>query len=72
MTPDPSQPTIQLDQFLKLMGAVQTGGEAKYLIQAGEVQVNDAIETRRKRKLHSGDRVEMAGQVWEVDLPPVD
>lgn len=63
-----SQRTIKLDQFLKFVGAVQTGGEAKLLIQAGEVRVNGAIETRRGRKLMSGDRVQCAGERFQVKL----
>lgn len=57
---------IKLDQFLKLVSAVTTGGEAKLLIQNGQVKVNGEIETRRGRKLHPGDRVEVAGQAFEV------
>ncbi|MGL4648418.1 MAG: RNA-binding S4 domain-containing protein, partial [Caldilineaceae bacterium] len=34
---------IKLDSFLKLARAVQTGGEAKVRIQAGEVRVNGAV-----------------------------
>ena len=49
--------TIKLDQFLKLANVVQTGGEAKRLIQAGVVLVNGQIETRRGRKLRQGDVV---------------
>jgi len=48
---------IRLDQFLKLMGWVQSGGEAKHLIQDGQVQVNGEQETRRSKKLRVGDRV---------------
>jgi len=48
---------IKLDQFLKVVGIAQTGGQAKLIIQEGQVRVNDAIETRRGRKLVSGDRV---------------
>jgi ribosome-associated protein len=48
---------IKLDQFLKLAGLVETGGEAKQLIQTGQVMVNGAIETRRGRKLYHGDIV---------------
>lgn len=51
--------TIQLAQFLKMQGLVSTGGEAKLLIQRGDVRVNGAIETRRGRQLHSGDVVEL-------------
>lgn len=59
--------TIKLDQFLKWVGAVQTGGEAKMMIQEGEVRVNGAIETRRSRKLVSGDRVLLDGKTYRVE-----
>jgi ribosome-associated protein len=59
---------IKLDQFLKLVGAVQTGGEAKLLIQAGEVRVNGAIETRRGRKLVEGDRISVTGETFTVQF----
>jgi ribosome-associated protein len=57
--------TIDLDQFLKTCG-VATGGQAKIKIQAGLVKVNDVIETRRRRKLTIGDRVEFEGEIFEV------
>ncbi|NJN85805.1 MAG: RNA-binding S4 domain-containing protein [Leptolyngbyaceae cyanobacterium SL_7_1] len=60
--------TIKLDQFLKWMGAAQTGGEAKFLIQTGRVRVNGTIETRRGRKLLPGDRVAVADQLYTVTL----
>ncbi len=60
--------TIKLDQYLKLMGVVQTGGEAKLLIQGGQVRVNDEVETRRGRKLVTGDRVLAAGKSYRVAL----
>jgi ribosome-associated protein len=59
---------IKLDQFLKLVGVVQTGGEAKLLIQGGEVHVNGAIETRRGRKLVEGDRISILGETFTVQL----
>ena len=60
---------IKLDQFLKLADVVQTGGEAKRLIQAGLVFVNGHIETRRGRKLHQGDLVMVADQEIVVVEP---
>ena len=53
---------IKLDQFLKLAQVVQSGGEAKHLIQSGAVLVNGAVETRRWRKLYPGDVVKVAGE----------
>ncbi|MBP0000431.1 MAG: RNA-binding S4 domain-containing protein [Cyanobacteria bacterium SID2] len=59
---------IKLDQFLKLVGAVGTGGEAKILVQSGEVSVNGEAETRRGRKLANGDVVFVFGKNYEVVL----
>lgn len=60
--------TIRLDQYLKLVGAVISGGEAKHLIQNGEVKVNGQVETRRGRKLVSADLVGFADQQFVVEL----
>ncbi|HEY9696372.1 MAG TPA: RNA-binding S4 domain-containing protein [Trichocoleus sp.] len=65
---EPMSPVIKLDQFLKLINVVETGGEAKMLIQNGEVQVNGAVETRRGRKLVLGDRVQLMGRTFAVKL----
>ena len=72
MTHTPSQAgrpddTIDLQDFLKLRGLVDTGGEAKFRVQGGEVRLNGEIETRRRRKLRRGDTVEYAGQTLTVD-----
>jgi len=52
---------IKLDQFLKVQQIVMSGGEAKHLIQSGEVLVNGEEETRRGRKLRQGDVVAVDG-----------
>jgi ribosome-associated protein len=62
------EPTIQLDQFMKLTGMVDTGGQAKVVIQAGEVRLNGSIETRRKKKLKTGDQVTFQGQTLVVEF----
>lgn len=59
--------TIRLDQFLKLAQAAPTGGQAKWMIQNGEVRVNGMVETRRGRKLRPGDRVEVDGETLLVE-----
>ncbi len=64
--------TIRLDQFLKWMNVVVSGGEAKHLIQAGEVVVNGEVETRRSRKLRDGDRVAFMGRQMVVALGAQD
>ncbi|MGF1539595.1 MAG: RNA-binding S4 domain-containing protein [Pleurocapsa sp.] len=62
------EPYIKLDQFLKWQGVTQTGGEAKLRIKAEEVAVNGEIETRRGRKLRTGDRVTVMGKTYQVQL----
>lgn len=64
----PSEPPgIRLDQFLKWKGVAPTGGQAKRVIQAGEVKVNGEVETRRGRTLRVGDRVEVGGKMFVVE-----
>tara|TARA_B100000214_G_scaffold185321_1_gene133650 strand:+ start:144 stop:332 length:189 start_codon:yes stop_codon:yes gene_type:complete len=48
---------MKLDQFLKWNNFVSSGGEAKNIILSGQVKVNGIIETRRGRKLISGDKI---------------
>lgn len=62
-----TEETIKLDQFLKLAQVVESGGQAKQLIQAGLVFVNGAIEMRRGRKLRAGDVVVVDGEELVVD-----
>ena len=53
---------VTLGQALKASNLVGSGGEAKVLIQGGEVRVNGEVETRRGRKLQRGDVVEVGGE----------
>ena len=59
-------PSVTLGQALKVANVVGTGGEAKVLIQYGEVLVNGEVETRRGRKLEPGDVVEVGDERFEV------
>ena len=58
-----NQNTIKLDQFLKLVGVASTGGQAKMMIVDGAIKVNGVIETRRGRKLVSGDQVTVEPEI---------
>ncbi len=58
---------IKLDSFLKAVNAVGSGGEAKLVIADGLVRVNGAVELRRGRKLHPGDRVTIDGEEFSVE-----
>ena len=57
---------ITLGQALKAAAIAGTGGEAKVLVQMGEVTVNGEVETRRGRRLREGDIVEAVGERVEV------
>ena len=67
---------IRLQDFLKLAGSVQTGGEAKVEIQNGKAAVNGEVCTQRGRKLRPGDTVSFRGREYRVGqencctLPP--
>ena len=52
---------IKLDSLLKLANAVGSGGEAKILIQEGEVRVNGETCTMRGKKSRPGDVVSLPG-----------
>ena len=53
---------IRLDQVLKLVGWVDSGGVAKHLIQEGRVCLNGAVETHRSKKVRLGDVVSFEGR----------
>ena len=57
---------LSLGQALKAANVVGSGGEAKVLIQMGEVAVNGEVETRRGRRLQRGDVVEVGDEKLEV------
>jgi len=59
------QEYIELMKLLKFLGLVESGTEAKMVIDNGEVKVNGQIELRRRCKIRSGDKVEF-GDVIEV------
>ncbi len=48
---------IRLDDLLKLTGCVQTGGQAKLLIQGGEVLLDGQVCTMRGKKLRGGEKI---------------
>lgn len=57
---------IKLDSLLKFAGMVETGGEAKELIQAGQVKLNGEVCTMRGKKCVPGDEIELDGRTVTV------
>ena len=57
---------IKLGQALKAAGLVESGVEAKYAVEDGNVKVNGEVATQRGKKLRPGDRAEIENFVLEV------
>ena len=60
---------ITLQDLLKFENLVSSGGEAKQIILDGLVSVNGEVETRRGKKLHDGDIVEIGDEKIKIFLP---
>lgn len=61
---------IALYQLLKFEALVSSGGEAKAVIDDGQVLVNGEVETRRRKKIMTGDVIEFQQQQFGVVLQP--
>ena len=59
---------IRLDDLLKLTGCVQTGGQAKVLIQGGEVCLDGEVCTMRGKKLRGGEIVFIPEDDMEITV----
>lgn len=57
---------IRLDALLKFAAVVGTGGEAKYLVQEGMVELNGEVCTQRTKKIREGDVVSVNGESFLV------
>ena len=58
---------IKLGQALKAAGVVESGVEAKEVIQSGLVKVNGETDTRRGKKLYAGDIVTFNGEEIKIE-----
>lgn len=59
---------IELNTFLKIKNEANSGGHAKQLIQSKQVQVNNEIETRVRKKLRNKDIVTINHKNYKVDI----
>ena len=59
---------IELYKILKFEGLTTSGGTAKAAVADGHVKVNGAVETRKRKKIVSGDIIEFAGEKIQVRL----
>ena len=71
---DNSIPVVISTEFIKLQDAmkyaniVYSGGEAKALIQEGEVTVNGEVCTMRGKKLRPGDKFGFGGETYLITI----
>jgi len=59
---------IELQQLLKMVSIIQTGGEAKIFLKENIVLVNNIQENRRGRKLYPGDKIEVFGENYLIEV----
>jgi ribosome-associated protein len=62
------QEPIELYKLLKLENMVESGGEAKFVIDERLVQVNGEVETRKRKKIVSGDIIEFENEKIQVTV----
>ena len=63
-----SKEPIELNKLLKFEALVASGGEANQVIVEGLVRVNGEIETRKRKKIVSGDIVEFNDDKIHIQL----
>ena len=57
---------IELNKLLKLIHIAQSGAHAKYMVENGEVKVNDQVESRKRAKLRPGDVIQVANRMIRI------
>lgn len=63
-----SKEPVELFKLLKFEGLAASGGEAKFFISEGNVLVNGKVETRKRKKIVSGDIIELGEDKIKVKL----
>ena len=57
---------IKLEAAMKFAAMTETGGEAKEVIQDGQVTVNGEVCTMRGKKLRQGDTFSFRGNTFQI------
>ncbi len=58
---------IELFKLLKVTGIAESGAQAKMLIDEGAVKRNGEVELRKRAKIISGEKIEVAEDVIEIE-----
>ncbi len=59
---------VELFKILKFENIASSGGEAKAMIENGNVMVNGLVETQKRKKIVSGDIIEISGINYKIVL----
>ena len=59
---------VELYKILKFEGLAESGAQANQLIADGLIKVNGELETRKRRKMLNGDKIDLAGQAFILKL----
>jgi len=65
-----SHEPIELYKILKFENMVESGGEAKAVVAAGQVILNGKVETQKRKKIMGGDIIEFAEEKIRIQLSP--
>ena len=63
-----SKEPVELYKILKFEGLVASGGEAKLVIAEGLVLVNGQVETRKRKKIVSGDIIKFGKEIMRIQF----
>lgn len=66
MTYTLTEPFIELHKLIKLLDLVDTGGQAKLLIENHQVFRNDTVETRKRAKILKGEQIRIGDVVIDI------
>jgi ribosome-associated protein len=59
---------LELHEFINIVGLVHSGGQAKHAIRSGQVMLNSAVETRKRKKLKNGDIIGYEKKKYQVKI----
>jgi ribosome-associated protein len=65
---DINKEPVELYKILKFEGLASSGGEAKSVIDDGQVLVNGKIETQKRKKIVSGDVITFGDETLRIRL----
>ena len=66
---DPGREFVELNQLLKLVGLVDSGGAGKLVVASGAVSVDGMVELRKTAKIRAGQVVTLQGTAIRVTAP---